>query len=804
MRISFDWLKQLFPTDKPAQEIGQFLTDAGLEVEGIETFEVVPGGLQGIVVGEVLTCAKHPDADKLSVTTVDTGDGEPKHIVCGAPNVAAGQKVVIATVGATLYPAGGEPFQIKKSKIRGAVSEGMICAEDEIGLGSSHAGIMVLDTDLPNGTPAAQYFGLASDDVFEIGLTPNRADAASHLGVARDLQALLNAPYQLPNISGFQVSNTSLPITVEVENTEACPRYAGVTISGVTVQDSPAWLQRRLRAIGLSPINNVVDATNYVLHELGQPLHAFDAAKIKGGKIIVKNATEGTKFTTLDSIERTLRSEDLTISNAEEPMVLAGVFGGLQAGVTSETQNIFLESAYFSPAGIRKTSQVHGLKTDSSFRYERGTDPDMVILALKRAALLIQEIAGGVISSEIVDVYPQPIQPQQITLRYSRVQQLIGQYIEPAHIKAILTNLGIEIISENEEHLALSIPAYKVDVTREADVIEEILRIYGYNNIILSENLAADFLAKFPNPDPEIITSRVADALAANGYLEMFTNSLTNSNYYKDAEGNVPAELVPILNYNSEDLDAMRLTLVYSGLEVLRHNINRRQRDLKVFELGKVYRKDGEKYKENNYLVLFMTGNKAGESWQQASAKASFHDLATQVQQTLTLCRQTNFTTKPTEDPYLAGGVTYHKGDITLAHVGLVKESVCKQADVKEQVWYAELNWDYLLRNYKDKLMFEELSKFPEVRRDLSLVVDKAVTFEQIKQVAQRVERKLLQDVNAFDVYEGDKIESGKKAIAVSFTLQDKQQTLTDKVIDSTMGRLMQQFEHQLGAVIRK
>ncbi|GAA4313218.1 phenylalanine--tRNA ligase subunit beta [Nibribacter koreensis] len=804
MRISFDWLKQLFPTDKPAQEIGQFLTDAGLEVEGIETFEVVPGGLQGIVIGEVLTCAKHPDADKLSVTTVDVGDGEPKHIVCGAPNVAAGQKVVIATVGATLYPAGGEPFQIKKSKIRGAVSEGMICAEDEIGVGSSHAGIMVLDTDLPNGTPAAQYFGLASDEVFEIGLTPNRADAASHLGVARDLQALLNAPYQLPEVSGFTVANTSLPITVEVENTEACPRYAGVTISGVTVQDSPAWLQRRLRAIGLSPINNVVDATNYVLHELGQPLHAFDAAKIKGGKIIVKNASEGAKFTTLDSVERTLRAEDLTISNAEEPMVLAGVFGGLQAGVTEQTQNIFLESAYFAPAGIRKTSQVHGIKTDSSFRFERGTDPDMVILALKRAALLIQEIAGGVISSEIVDVYPQPIQPQQITLRYSRVQQLIGQYIEPAHIKAILTNLGIEITSENEEQLALSIPAYKVDVTREADVVEEILRIYGYNNIILSENLAADFLAKFPNPDPEIITSRVADALAANGYLEMFTNSLTNSNYYKDAEGNVPAELVPILNYNSEDLDAMRLTLVYSGLEVLRHNINRRQRDLKVFELGKVYRKDGEKYKENNYLVLFMTGNKAAESWQQASAKASFHDLATQVQQTLTLCRQNNFTTKPTEHPYLAGGVTYHKGDITLAHVGLVKESVCKQADVKEQVWYAELNWDYLLRNYKDKLVFEELSKFPEVRRDLSLVVDKAVTFEQIKQVAQRTERKLLQDVNAFDVYEGDKIESGKKAIAVSFTLQDKQQTLIDKVIDSTMGRLMQQFEHQLGAVIRK
>lgn len=804
MRISLDWLKTLISIDKPAQEVGKLLTDAGLEVEGIETFDAVPGGLQGLVIGEVLTCAKHPDADKLSVTTVDIGEAEPKHIVCGAPNVAAGQKVVIATVGATLYPAGGEPFQIKKSKIRGAVSEGMICAEDEIGLGTNHAGILVLNTDLPNGTPAAQYFGLASDDVFEIGLTPNRADAASHLGVARDLQALLQTPYQLPDLSGFKVTTTNLPISVEIENTAACPRYAGVTISGVAVQDSPKWLQQRLRAIGLSPINNVVDITNYVLHELGQPLHAFDAEKIKGGKIIVKNALEGAKFTTLDSVERTLRAEDLTISNAEEPMVLAGVFGGLTSGVTNQTQNIFLESAYFSPAGIRKTSQTHSLKTDSSFRFERGTDPNMVITALKRAALLIQEIAGGEISSEIVDVYPAPVESKQIRISYGKVHQLIGQPIGETRIKEILTDLGIEIAEETTEELLLIIPPYKVDVTREADVVEEILRIYGYNNIQLSENLAASYLAQFPNPDPEVITKRIADALAANGFLEMITNSLTNSNYYQDTEGSLPAELVPILNYNSEDLDAMRLTLVYSGLEVLRHNINRRQRDLKVFEMGKVYRKDGEKYKENNYLALFQTGNKFTESWQQATNKASFHDLAGRVQQVLTLCRQFNYTTTPTEHPYLAGGVAYQKGDIILGHIGLLKENVCKQVDVKEQVWYAELNWDYLLRNYKDKLVFEELSKFPEVRRDLSLVVEKSVSFDQIRQVAQRVERKLLQDVNVFDVYEGDKVESGQKAIAISFTLQDKNQTLTDKVIDATMNRLMQQFEHQLGAVIRK
>ncbi len=618
------------------------------------------------------------------------------------------------------------------------------------------------------------------------------------------MQALLKTPYQLPDLSGFNVANTSLPISVEIENLEACPRYAGVTISGVTVQESPKWLQQRLRAIGLSPINNVVDVTNYVLHELGQPLHAFDAATIKGGKIIVKNAAEETKFTTLDSVERTLRTEDLTISNAEEPMVLAGVFGGLNSGVTAETKNIFLESAYFSPAGIRKTSQIHGIKTDSSFRFERGTDPNMVITALKRAALLIQEVAGGEISSEIVDVYPTPVQPTQIKVSYAKVHQLIGQHIGEARIKEILMDLGIEIAEETAEELLLTIPPFKVDVTREADVVEEVLRIYGYNNITLSENLAASYLAQFPNPDPEVITKHVADALAANGFLEIITNSLTNSNYYQDTEGNTPAELVPILNYNSEDLDAMRLTLVYSGLEVLRHNINRRQRDLKVFEIGKVYRKDGEKYKENNYLALFQTGNKAAENWQQPSAKATFHDLAGQVQQVLTLCRQLNYTTKPTEHAYLAGGVTYQKGDVVLGHIGLLKDNVCKQIDVKEQVWYAELNWDYLLRNYKAKLVFEELSKFPEVRRDLSLVLDKAVTFDQIKQVAQRVERKILQDVNVFDVYEGDKIEAGKKAIAISFTLQDKNQTLTDKVIDATMSRLMQQFEHQLGAVIRK
>ncbi|WP_026463686.1 phenylalanine--tRNA ligase subunit beta [Adhaeribacter aquaticus] len=804
MLISFDWLKQLIAINKPATEVAALLTDSGLEVEGLETFEVIKGGLQGIVIGEVLTCEKHPDADKLRITTVNIGLEQPKQIVCGAANVAAGQKVVVATENAVLYPSGGESFQIKKSKIRGAVSEGMICAEDEIGIGTSHAGIIVLDTDLPNGTPAAEYFGLSSDTVFEIGLTPNRADAASHYGVARELQALTDAKVALPDVSVFNLSNTNRNIAIEIQDAAGCPRYAGLTISGVKVGESPEWLRNRLRAIGLSPINNVVDVTNYVLHELGQPLHAFDADKIAGNKIVVKRADEGAAFVTLDGVERKLRSTDLMICNADEPMVIAGVFGGKKSGVSEETVNIFLESAYFNPTSIRKSSQVHGLKTDSSFRFERGTDPNIVPYALKRAALLIQEVAGGEISSEITDVYPEPVQPFQISLSLSRVDKLIGQAIGRERIIEILTDLNIEIKEETETHLVLLVPPHKVDVTREADVIEEVLRIYGYNNIALKENIATSFLAKFPQPNPEELKQKISNLLTGSGFSEIITNSLTDSAYYEKGAEDKDETLARIVNYNSEELDVMRKTLVFSGLEVIRRNVNRKQKDLKLYELGKVYAKAGEKYKEQQKLALFVTGNTAAETWSQKSEKTTFHYLAGVVQNVLTKLARTDFTLQPLQHPYLSGGVNYQKNDVVLAQVGLLDAQVCKRIDVKEQVWYAELNWDYLVKNSKSQLVFEELAKFPEVRRDLSLVIDKGITFDQIKTIAQRTERKLLQDINVFDVYEGDKIEAGKKAYAISFTLLDKQQTLTDKVIDATMNRLMQQFEKQLGAVIRK
>ncbi|WP_161890200.1 phenylalanine--tRNA ligase subunit beta [Pontibacter russatus] len=806
MLISFDWLKQLIPINKDAEEVGALLTGAGLEVEGIETFDVVQGGLEGIVLGEVLTCAPHPDADRLRITTVDIGNGTPSQIVCGAPNVAAGQRVVVATVNSTLYPAGGEPFKIKKSKIRGTVSEGMICAEDEIGISASHDGIMVLETDLPNGTPASEYFGLSSDKVFEIGLTPNRADAASHYGVARDLQALTDAKAVLPSVENFNVSNTSRPVGVEVENAEACPRYAGVTVSGLKVGPSPEWMQKRLRAIGLSPINNVVDVTNYVLHELGQPLHAFDADKIKGGKIIVKTVAEGTTFRTLDGVERKLQATDLMICDTEGPMAIGGVFGGVDSGVSAETTSIFIESAYFSPDWVRRTGMAHGLKTDASFRFERGTDPNMVLHALKRAALLVQEVAGGVVSSEIVDIYPEPIGNRTISLSMERAHMLIGQHIGAERMKTILTDLGVEVTGETETHLELSVPPFKVDVTREADVVEEILRIYGFNNIGMSEHMSSTYMARFPKPYAENVTETIMGYIADNGFHEIITNSITNSNYYKRAGEAELAGLVQVVNYNSEDLDVLRKSMVFSGLEVLRRNINRRQRDLKLFELGKVYEQleDGST-KESRRLALYMAGNVTAESWKQTSNKSTFHDLAGVVQNVLRKLNAGDFEVQPLQpSSYMRQGVAYVKNGTVIAELGPLDASVTRFMEVKEQVWYAELNWDYLLKKYKDNLVAGELPKFPEVRRDLSLVLDKNVTFDEVRRIAFRTERKLLQEVNVFDVYEGDKIDAGKKAYALSFTLLDRQQTLTDKVIDATMSRLMQQFEKQLGALIRK
>ncbi|MFD2718090.1 phenylalanine--tRNA ligase subunit beta [Hymenobacter monticola] len=811
MRISLDWLKTLIPTDKPAAEIGALLTGSGLEVESMEELESIPGGLRGVVLGKVLTCERHPDADKLSLTTVDVGDGTPRQIVCGAPNVAAGQRVVVALEGAELHPASGEPFKIKKSKIRGAASEGMICAEDEIGLGASHAGIMVLDTDLPNGTPAADYFGLGSDTVYEIGLTPNRADAASHYGVARELRALLRQPCHLPDVSGFAAPESAASnIKVTIEDVEASPRYAGLLLTTVQVGPSPEWLQRRLRSIGLSPINNVVDVTNFVLHELGQPLHAFDADQITGGQIRVKRAEAGEKFVTLDGVERSLKAEDLVIADANgAPMALAGVFGGKTSGVSEGTSRVFLESAYFGPAAVRRTSQTHQLKTDASFRFERGTDPNMVPVALQRAALLLQEVAGATVAAPVVDEYPTPVPPATVRLRLPRVERLVGQYIAPERIRQILTDLDIEISEANpdagdQDTWTLTVPPHKVDVTREADVIEEILRIYGYNNVALRPNNSASFLAKFPNPDPEVTRVKIASLLSGQGFSEILTNSLTNSLYF-EKDGETDASLVRILNYNSIDLNVMRPTLLHSGLEVIRHNLNRRQRDLKLYEFGKVYsQNENGKYQEKNKLVLYLTGNASGETWQHKSEKVAFHDLAGAVQHVLAALGFGGAASQPVQHAYLAGGLTLLVHNQPLAQLGAVAASVLKKMDVTQPVWYAELDWDALSKKYKPTLTARELPKFPEVRRDLSIVVDAAVTFDQLQQIARKTEKKLLQSSNVFDVYAGENLGAGKKSYSVSFTLQDFTQTLSEQVIDQVMQKLIQQFEKQAGALIRK
>ena len=813
MRISFDWLKTLIPTDKTAAEIGALLTGSGLEVESVEVLESLPGGLRGVVLGTVLTCEKHPDADKLSLTNVRVGAGadDVRQIVCGAPNVAAGQRVVVALEGATLHPAQGEPFKIKKSKIRGAASEGMICAEDEIGLGTSHAGIMVLETGLPDGTPAADYFGLGADSVFEIGLTPNRADAASHYGVARELRALLGQPCHLPDVSGFQEpAEAAGNISITIEDPAACPRYAGLLLDNVQVGLSPEWLQKRLRSIGLSPINNVVDVTNFVLHELGQPLHAFDADQLAGAGVRVKRAKAGEKFTTLDNVERSLKAEDLIIADAHgQPLALAGVFGGKTSGVSEGTTRVFLESAYFAPAAVRRTGQTHGLKTDASFRFERGTDPNMVPVALRRAALLLQEVAGARVAAPIVDEYPTPVAPAVVRLRLPRVTQLVGHYIAPARIRQILADLEIVITSENPDEgdqatLLLAVPPHKVDVTREADVMEEILRIYGYDNVPLRAHNAASYLAPFPNPDPEMLRQHTARQLTGMGFSEILTNSLTNSRYF-ETEAAPAAGLVRILNHNSVDLNVLRPTLLHAGLEVIRHNLNRRQRDLKLYEFGKTYHQlpDGS-HQEKNVLALYLTGNASAETWQHKSAKTTFHDLAGAVQQVLARLGHAQPGPQPVAHEYLAGGLTLTAQQQPVAHLGTVAPAVLRRLDVGQPVFYAELDWDWLSAKYKAKLTARELPKFPEVRRDLSVVVDQQVTFEQLRQIAQRTERKLLQGINVFDVYEGDNLGAGKKSYSVSFTLQDPTQTLTDQAIDQVMQRLIGQFEKQAGAVIRR
>jgi len=804
MKISLNWLKDYISFEESPEEISEVLTATGLEVEGLEEYEQVKGGLAGVVIGEVLTCDKHPDADKLSVTTVDIGAEESAQIVCGAPNVAAGQKVVVATVNATLYSNEGEPFKIKKAKIRGVVSLGMICAEDELGLGTSHDGILVLDTDLANGTPAAAYFSLENDHVIEIGLTPNRADGASHLGVARDLKAAYRRPIIHPDLGSFKIDNTSRPIEVVVENSTACPRYSGVTISGLTVKSSPDWLQHRLKSIGLSPINNIVDSTNYILHALGQPLHAFDADEISGNKVVVKNLSKGTLFTTLDDVERKLQAEDLMICNDQKGMCIAGVFGGARSGVKNSTTSIFLESAYFSADSVRKTSISHGLKTDASFRFERGTDPNMTVTALKACAILIKELAGGEVSSDIVDIYPSPIGDFKVDVKHKNIDRLIGKKIDHNRIKEILSDLDIIVSNETEEGFLCTVPPYRVDVQREADIIEEILRIYGYNNIELEENYGADFLAAFPSPDNDKIQDKVTLLLSSVGFNEILTNSLTNPEYANKADFLNSQEDVVILNKLSEELGVMRQSLIFTGLESLRHNINRKQKNLKFFEFGRTYKLIEGQYKDNNVLALFMSGSQIDQNWRGQNDNVAFHDLSSAVNKILGNFNIADHGSMPTANGAFEYGLDLSANGKTLASIGKLKHKLAVSAEVSQPVFYAEVNWNALIRFSGKKLLFKPVSKFPEVKRDLSLVIDKSVSFDQIRILAERENKKLLKRINVFSVYEGENIGPDKKSYALRFIIQDEFKTLNDKQIDRVMNGLIKSFEDNIGAIIRK
>jgi phenylalanyl-tRNA synthetase beta chain len=808
MKISYNWLKQYIHIPESAEEIGQTLTGTGLEVESVEPFESVKGGLKGLVIGEVLTCGKHPNADKLSITTVDVGGGSPLQIVCGAANVAAGQKVVVATVGTTVHPTKGEPFLIKSAKIRGEQSEGMICAEDEIGLGESHAGILVLDTKIANGTLATEFFNVQSDYVFEIGLTPNRADAASHLGVARDIKAAKKCELKWPSIDHFEVDNRSLTIPVSVENSEACPRYSGVTISGIKVNESPDWLKNRLKSIGLTPINNVVDITNFVLHETGQPLHAFDADQIGGKKIIVKTLPAGTKFLTLDQKERTLAGSDLMICDANENgMCIAGVFGGIKSGVSGKTINLFLESACFSSQYIRKTGMHHGLKTDASFRYERGTDPNNTVYALKRAALLIKELAGGAISSEIVDIYSSPVANRVIEVKDKNVNRLIGKMLPREEIFSILESLDISVSNKKEDRFTVSVPPYRVDVTQEADVVEEILRIYGFNNIELIEIVGTDYLAEFPDKDPNKFKKSVGEMLTGNGFYEILTNSLTNAAYHQKHQLTFAGEPVEILNKLSEEQGILRQTMLFTGLEVCSYNINRKQKDLKLFEFGKVYwKKDAAegKYQEEERLALYMTGNSESENWQNKTRNVSYYDLAQQVAHVIQRSTVENIKQESLVDPLFDYGMKIMKGTKEIGKLGKVKTALLKDFGIKQEIFYADLSTALLFKSANPKFVVSEVSKFPEVRRDLSFVVDKKISFAEMKELVLATEKSLIKDIIAFDVYEGDKIPEGKKAYALGFTLLDGAKTLTDEEIDKTMTKLIVAFESKFEAVIRK
>lgn len=808
MKISYNWLRQYINPIPAPKEVSVLLTNCGLEVESMETVESVKGGMKGLVVGEVKTCVQHPNADKLKLTAVDIGNGPLLNIVCGAPNVAAGQKVIVAPIGTTVNPVDGEPFEIKKSKIRGEVSEGMLCAEDEIGLGKSHAGLLLLDSSAVIGSSVRDYFKIEDDVVFEIGLTPNHADAASHYGVARDLYAALlhssanaHTP-SLPNTDTFKVDNTNLPIAVEVKDPTACPRYSGITVSGVTVAESPDWLKNKLKAIGVGPINNIVDITNFVLHEVGQPLHAFDADEIKGKKVVVKLATAGEKFVTLDEAERTLSPDDLMICNAEDSMCIAGVFGGIKSGIKTTTKNIFIESAYFNPGYIRRTSKHHGLKTDASFRFERGTDPEITLYALKRAALLIKEIAGGSISSNVVDIYPVPVQPTMLSVNYERMNKLAGIAIDHAVMKNILTSLNIKVVKETADGLELSVPAYKNDVTSEADIVEELLRIYGYNNIPMPAGIRMS-VPNTVNVDREHIQNTIADYLSAQGFYEMVNNSLSKSKYATDTA-------VKILNPLSNDHDVMRQTMLFGGLQAIEYNRNRRSGDLKLYEFGKTYAKGDAKYNEENHLSIFLTGKRQKEQWNADKGNVSLYTMKSYVNGILAKCgidmsgARQGVEEKQSADAMLSSALEVMVNTKTLVRYGTIKKTVLKQFDITADVLYADFNWDALVKlSSKNKTTFKEMPKFPEVKRDLSMVLDRHIHFGEIEKIAFATERKLLKEVNLFDVYQGDKIEQGKKSYAISFILQDTASTLTDAQIDKVMNKLMENFE-KAGAVIRK
>jgi len=804
MKISYNWLKQYIHIDDDPESLGKLLTSTGLEVESIEPYESVRGGLKGLVIGEVLTCQKHPNADKLSLTTVDIGEEKPSQIVCGASNVAVGQKVIVAKPGVTIYPINGEPFELKKAKIRGETSEGMICAEDEIGLSENHSGIIVLNTDLTNGTPATSYYPVESDFVFEIGLTPNRADAASHIGVARDIKAYKGSSVQWPSVESFKPDDNSLPIPVTVEDTEGCPRFSGVTISGLTIKESPDWLQNRLKAIGLTPINNVVDVTNFICHELGQPLHAYDAAELTGNKVVVKKLAAGTKFITLDGKERTLTADDLMVCNTKEGMCIAGVFGGAKSGVTENTKNIFLEGAYWNPSYIRRTGMHHQLKTDASFRFERGTDPNLTAYAVKRAALLIKEVAGGRISSELVDVYPKKIENKEFTVKYKNVSRLIGIEIPHERIRSILHSLDIEIVKDDNNHFTVSVPPYRVDVLQEADITEEILRIYGFDNIALGTSAGTSYLADFPTQDINLFKRTIGEMLAGNGFYEILTNSLTNAAYHQKHHLSFQGEPVEILNKLSEEQGILRQSMLFTGLEVCQHNINRKQKDLKLFEFGKIYWKDKKGYHEEERLALYVSGSAELENWQSKPRKVGYFDLAQQVTNILEKCGLVNIRMEKTSDAILEYGMELRRGERVLGKIGKVKTALAKDFGLKQEIFYADLDSFLLFKEANPKLVIEEVPKYPEVRRDLSLVLDKHITFKEIRDLVLATENKLIKDLIAFDVYEGKNIPEGKKAYALGFVLLDTGKTLTDGEIDKTMNKLIAAFEQKMGALIRK